>query len=65
MNEATRHARLIALVALALLLFTPPMVLVFDRPGGGLSWLPLYLFAAWGLVLGLAAWLLEHWREDG
>lgn len=65
MNEATRQARLVALVALALLLFTPPMVLVFDRANGGLSWLPLYLFAAWGLVLGLAAWLLEHWREDG
>ena len=52
--------RLVALVLLATLLFTPPLVLVFDRPAGGPSWLPLYLFVAWGVVIALAAWLLEQ-----
>ena len=52
--------RLVALVLLATLLFTPPLVQVFDRPADGLSWLPLYLFVAWGTVIALAAWLLEQ-----
>ncbi len=52
--------RLTALVLLATLLFTPPLVLLFDRPAGGPSWLPLYLFVAWAVVIALAAWLLEH-----
>jgi hypothetical protein len=65
-NAPRRHARLIALIVLATLLFSPPLVLIFDRPpAAGPSWLPLYLFVAWALVIGLAAWLLEHQPEDG
>ncbi|WP_416140539.1 hypothetical protein ACM26W_09255 [Halomonas sp. HK25] len=60
MNTPRLGERLVALVLLATLLFTPPLVLVFDRPAGGPSWLPLYLFVAWGLVIALAAWLLEQ-----
>ncbi|WP_299310586.1 hypothetical protein [uncultured Halomonas sp.] len=64
MNTPRLGERLTALVLLATLLFTPPLVLLFDRPEGGPSWLPLYLFVAWGVVIGLAAWLLEHRSND-
>ncbi|MFO8046480.1 MAG: hypothetical protein R6U30_11520 [Halomonas sp.] len=64
MNTPRLGERLVALVLLATLLFTPPLVLVFDRPAGGPSWLPLYLFVAWGTVIGLAAWLLEQRSGD-
>ncbi|MGJ7456239.1 hypothetical protein ACR80S_10775 [Halomonas sp. MA07-2] len=60
MNTPRLGERLVALVLLATLLFTPPLVLVFDRPAGGPSWLPLYLFGVWGVVIALAAWLLEQ-----
>ncbi|QTF90983.1 hypothetical protein [Halomonas sp. BM-2019] len=60
MNTPRLGERLVALVLLATLLFTPPLVLVFDRPADGPSWLPFYLFVAWGAVIALAAWLLEH-----
>ncbi|MDN3521057.1 hypothetical protein [Halomonas ramblicola] len=59
LNTPRRGERLLALIVLAAVLFSPPLVLVFDRPATGPSWLPLYLFAAWGLVIALAAWLLE------
>jgi hypothetical protein len=53
--------RLVALIVLALLLFSPPLLLVADRApdAGGLSRLPLYLFLAWTAVIALAAWLME------
>ncbi|WP_324615486.1 hypothetical protein [Halomonas salipaludis] len=58
--------RLVALIGVALVLFSPPLILVADRPAtNGLSWLPLYLFIAWALVITLAAWLLEHRHEPG
>ncbi|WP_240609964.1 hypothetical protein [Billgrantia endophytica] len=66
MSAPRHHARLIALIALATLVFSPPLVLIFDRPPeAGASWLPLYLFVVWGLVIALGAWLMEHQREDG
>ncbi|MCC5882582.1 MAG: hypothetical protein JJU25_08105 [Halomonas sp.] len=64
MNAAPSRAKLMALIGLALLLFSPPLVLIFDRPESGLSWLPLYLFVVWLLVIGLTAWLMEHRREE-
>ncbi|SDK59646.1 hypothetical protein [Billgrantia gudaonensis] len=66
MTEPRRRARLVALTALAALLFSPPLVLVFDvtPSGDGPSWLPLYLFLAWALVIGLAAWLMEQREEE-
>jgi hypothetical protein len=64
--NASPQARLVALIGLAVLLFSPPLVLIFDRPpSAGLSWLPFYLFVAWTLVIALAAWLMEHRQEDG
>lgn len=65
MSESQRRSRLVALIVLAALLFSPPLVLVFDLPSAaGPSWLPLYLFLAWALVIGLAAWLMEHRQEE-
>jgi hypothetical protein len=58
-----RRERLLGLTALATLLFTPPLVLMADRVQGGI-WLPIYLFAVWALVIGLAAWLLEGHAEE-
>ncbi|QOR39158.1 hypothetical protein HNO52_12000 [Billgrantia diversa] len=65
MSGSGPHARLVALIGLAALLFSPPLVLIFDRPSStGLSWLPLYLFVAWLVVIALAAWLMEHRQEE-
>ncbi|WP_027966649.1 hypothetical protein [Halomonas halocynthiae] len=63
MMNPRRRERLLGLTALATLLFTPPLLLMADRIHGGL-WLPVYLFVVWGLVIGLAAWLLEGHAED-
>ncbi|MGO2241711.1 MAG: hypothetical protein ACTH5D_08140 [Halomonas sp.] len=61
-GEKSRKAeRLMALVAVALLLFCPPLVIVVDRLTTlHAGWLPLYLFSAWAVVIGLTAWLMEH-----
>lgn len=63
MMNPRRRERLLGLTALATLLFTPPLLLMADRIQGGL-WLPVYLFVVWGIVIGLAAWLLEGHAED-
>ncbi len=64
-EKDTTGARLAALTLLAGLLFTPPLLTLFDRPlPGGLSGLSWYLFAAWGGVIVLAAWLLEQPHEE-
>ena len=61
MNAPRLTERLIALTALAAALFTPPLLLIADRSSAaGPSWLPLYLFVAWGAVIALMAWLMEH-----
>ncbi len=64
MISPRRKERLIALVVLATALFTPPLLLVADRAGGSPSWLPVYLFVAWGVVIGLMAWLMEGGRGE-
>ncbi len=57
-------SRLIALTLFALVLFTPPMLGLFDKPlWGEISALPLYLFAAWMLVIVLCA-LLHEGKTD-
>ena len=64
MKPPRQNERLLALIALAALLFAPPMILIFDRLGGDdLSWLPLYLFIAWLVVIALVAWLVERPRD--
>lgn len=65
MNAARRKERLVALVVLAVVLFSPPLLLLVDTPSpNGLSWLPLYVFIAWTAVIGLAAWLMERRPEE-
>ncbi|MCL7929025.1 hypothetical protein [Halomonas llamarensis] len=58
-RDSRHHARLIALILLAVLLFCPPVLVVIDRLPGVAS-LALYLFGAWALVIALGAWLMEH-----
>ncbi|RAW07901.1 hypothetical protein DKQ62_07005 [Halomonas elongata] len=61
MNAPHRKERLVALIALATALFTPPLLLIADRLDGAL---PLYLFLAWGIVITLMAWLMEDRRGE-
>ncbi|TNH15894.1 hypothetical protein [Halomonas sp. BL6] len=58
-----QQARRFALALLALFLFSPPILLIVDRLPGILGWLPLYLFLAWGWVIGLAAWLAKRPKQ--
>lgn len=57
--DARHQARLVALILLAVLLFCSPLLVVADRLPGVASF-TLYLFGAWALVIGLAAWLIER-----
>ena len=52
-----RRDRLVVVALLGLLLFMPPMMTIFAHDGTvcGIPLLFLYLFAAWGLVVGLLA----------
>lgn len=59
-NQASRrNERLAALTLLMVVLFSPPLLIAVDRLPGWAS-LTLYLFAAWGSVIGLTAWLMER-----
>ena len=53
----TTHERLVALFLLGVLLLVPPVLVVFNRVERvlGVPLLYLYLFAAWALLIGLAA----------
>ncbi len=65
MNAPRQKERLVALIVLAMALFSPPLLLLVDSPSqAGLSWLPLYVFIAWATVIGLAAWLMERRQEE-
>ncbi|MFK7161396.1 hypothetical protein V6U78_10145 [Marinospirillum sp. MEB164] len=60
MKAPARSARLISLTLLAVMLLTPPLLLLFDRPNTlGFSTLPVYLFTVWLLILLAAAWIME------
>lgn len=60
-TESRTTERLMAVVVMALLLFCPPVIIVIDRlPSLNIGWLPVYLFFAWGVIIGLTAWLMEH-----
>ncbi|RAH38140.1 hypothetical protein [Halomonas sp. SL1] len=62
MMTSRRKERLIALIILATLLFTPPLLLVTERLGPGA--LTLYVFLVWAAVIALAAWLLEGGHRE-
>ena len=57
MDERRRAERLIGLVLLAVLLFSPAIMAAFARPTRvlGLPLLLVYVFAAWALVVVLLA----------
>ena len=58
--KPSRTSLLAALGILALLLFSPPLLLLYDREGpSGFSTLPLVIYPIWGLVILLAALVLE------
>lgn len=52
-----RRDRLVVVALLGLLLFMPPLMSIFGHDGmiWGIPLLFFYLFAAWGLVVGLLA----------
>jgi hypothetical protein len=54
-----RYRKFAALFVAAVCLFSPPLLGAFNREGAlwGLPLLPLYLFCAWGAVVGAAWWL--------
>jgi hypothetical protein len=58
-NDRLQGARLIAVAALALMLFNFPLLAVFDldRLVFGVPVLWAYLFFVWGAVIVLAAWV--------
>ena len=54
--------RLLALFAAGVLLFNFPLLKLWlaDATVGGLPLLPVALFGAWALLIGVLAWLLER-----
>lgn len=65
-DHSRRTERLVALIVTAVVLFSPPLLLIVDRlPSVTGVWLVVYLFAAWAGVIGLAAWLLERRNPTG
>ncbi|MEM7749552.1 MAG: hypothetical protein AAF346_14970 [Pseudomonadota bacterium] len=64
-----RSERLVALFLFAVLLFTPPLILIFDSNSTVLGFpaLYLYLFIAWGILIALLALIIEfstHQTDD-
>lgn len=64
MNAPRLKERLVALIVLAALLFSPPLLLIADRSPATSVWLVVYLFLAWGVVIALMAWLMERRHEE-
>jgi len=61
-EEARRRDRLIGLFLLGLVLFNPPLLLLFGA-GDTLFGLPLlyaYVSVAWLLIIGAVAWIAER-----
>lgn len=63
-NATRRSERLVALFVLAALLFNYPILSLFagDSLVFGLPLLYVYLFVAWGVVIGLTGWILRRRR---
>ena len=61
MSDSLRSARMVAVGALALLLFGFPVMALFDVDvrlfGVPLLW--VYLFVAWGVVIAVVAWVVR------
>lgn len=61
MSDSLRSARMVAVAALALLLFNFPLLTLFDVDvrvlGVPLLW--VYLFVAWAAVIAVVAWVVR------
>lgn len=61
MSDSLRSARMVAVAALALLLFDFPLLALFDVDvrvlGVPLLW--VYLFVAWVAVIAVVAWVVR------
>jgi hypothetical protein len=56
-------ARFVALFLFGVILFSPPVIAIFDVPGASVFGIPLlyaYLFASWAVLIALAAWLARQ-----
>lgn len=60
-NRTLWAQRLVALFLLGCLLFSYPLLALFDSPGEvfGIPLLFAYLFGAWALLIGLMIWVIE------
>ena len=58
--------RLLALFLLGIIIFTPPFLGIFNTPRLilGIPMLYLYLFGAWGLLIGLVALIVHRAAGD-
>jgi hypothetical protein len=58
--------RLLALFLLGIIVFTPPFLGIFNKPHliFGIPILYLYLFAAWGMLIGLVALTVHRTADD-
>lgn len=62
MNDPLRSARLLAVAALGFVLFSYPFLELASRDAlvVGLPVLWVYIFAAWGFVIALVAWIVRR-----
>ena len=61
-TRGARGPRLVCLFLLGVLLFNYPVLALFNVRGSfaGVPILYAYLFIAWGLLIGLVAWVMER-----
>ncbi|MEO6143639.1 MAG: hypothetical protein ABIP19_06635 [Dermatophilaceae bacterium] len=61
MSDSLRNARMVAVAALALLLFNFPLLSLFDVDvrAFGVPLLWVYLFVAWLAVIAVVAWVVR------
>lgn len=66
MRSRLRTPRLVALFAAGWVLLNFPLLTLWDRglTVAGLPLLPLALFAGWGALIALAAWVVEAPGRD-
>jgi len=62
MSGSTTRQWLVALFCLGCLLFSYPLLKVFDHADlvAGIPLLAIYIFVAWGLVIGLMVFIFER-----
>lgn len=62
MNDSLRSARMVAVAALAVLLFDFPLLALFDIDVRvlGIPLLWAYLFVVWAGVIAVAAWVVRN-----